>query len=192
MIAVGLNGFAQENHEFKSVWGISPLRLWDGLRIKYERVLTPQVTYGGMLTGYYGRSGYFGSTTPGVKLAPVARFYFKGTAPEGFYAQGKIAGGIFQKNATHYPGHGEAPAVDEKEQTFTSFGGGLAGGYQLLWGKDNRWSIDVNIGVKYMSDMPHRTFGDADHRFIDHTRLDWYIYGPGSIIDGLVSIGYRL
>ncbi|MDR1594942.1 MAG: hypothetical protein LBS43_10750 [Prevotellaceae bacterium] len=54
--------------------------LWHGLRVKYENVLMPQQTVGGVLTGYYG------GVCPGVQLAPVARFYFKGTAPEGSYS----------------------------------------------------------------------------------------------------------
>jgi hypothetical protein len=192
MIAVSLNGFAQENHEFKSVFGVSPFRLWNGLRLKYERVLTPKVTYGGILTGYYG-------STPGIQLAPIARYYFKGTAPEGFYAQAKIVGSFQSRNITvdiydrpydGFWGSANRIATEDRKQTFTSFGAGLAAGYQLLWGKNSRWSVDINLGVKFVGNIPEPTLKENE-KTLDLDNLGWYLTGPGSIVDGLVSIGYR-
>ncbi|MEA5062329.1 MAG: hypothetical protein VB054_03215 [Petrimonas sp.] len=110
---LGLSIFAQETNEFKNVVGISPFQFVNGVRIKYERVLTPKFTTGGLLTGYYG-------AYPGVQLAPIARFYFKGNAPEGFYAQAKIVGGVYQSTFK------EGSELEEGKKSFTSFGAGIA------------------------------------------------------------------
>ncbi|KAA6312918.1 hypothetical protein EZS27_036228 [termite gut metagenome] len=173
---VSCSSFAQtkeRNQELKSIVGISPIRLWNSLRIKYERVLNSKFTYGGILTGYY--TNY--TNYPGVQLTPIIKFYFKEKAPKGFYAQAKILAGFSQNNSFD-------SGVDEK-QFFTSFGAGIAVGYQLLWGKDNRWSIDMNVGFKYTTNAPE----PKDDIYCDH--VNWHIIGPGSIPDGLVSIGYR-
>ena len=160
-----------------SILGVSPIRLWSGLRLKYERPINDKITYGGILTGYYG-------SYPGIQLAPIGRFYFKAKAPEGFYAQAKIVGGYFQANYTSKYG--------DKKQSFTNFGGGIALGYQLLWGKDNKWTIDINLGVKVVGNVPQPpdnddTFGIGNA----FSNAGWYTLGPGSIVDGLISIGYR-
>jgi hypothetical protein len=180
---VSLSSFGQiedNNQELKTVVGVSPIRLWNGLRIKYERVLNDKVTYGGILTGYY-------ASFPGVQLAPIARFYFKKQAPEGLYAQAKVVAGLFQNE---YLASGNV----KKKQTFFNTGAGIALGYQLLWGKDNRWSIDLNMGAKFVGSVP--TPDDIAEgvegnlgKVVDIA--SWHLTGPGSIFDGLVSIGYR-
>lgn len=151
--------FAQEDQEYQNLVSISPFRLWNGLRVKYERPLNNKVTYGGIVTYYYGRF-------PGIQVAPIARLYFKGNAPAGFYAQGKVVGGYYSRPAS-----------------FASFGGGAALGYQVLRGKSKRWTIDMNLGIKAI------TFDDGG--VTDSSRRTWYLTGPGSIVDGLISIGYR-
>jgi hypothetical protein len=191
-----LSLFAQteekQTKEFNSVVSVSPFRLLTGLRIKYERVLTPKITYGGILTGYYG-------SYPGVQLAPIARYYFKEKAPEGFYAQVKIAAGFFQSSYSDVVLDSNGVPQNEyedKKQSFTNFGAGIAAGYQLLWGKNNKWSIDINLGVKFVGNVPKPELYADDwisqsgvESAVDNTV--WYFTGPGSIVDGLISIGYR-
>ena len=166
--------------DLKTVVGISPFRAWNAVRIKYERVFTPKFTVGGVLTGYYN------SIYPGGQLAPIARFYFKEKAPEGFYAQAKAVGGYHQITYN-------VPHNKEIKQSFTSFGGGIAAGYQLLWGKENRWSVDINLGVKRVGNIPEPPKEVDDDfgfgYFFDN--VGWYTGGPGSILDGLISVGYR-
>jgi hypothetical protein len=190
MLTCGIS--AQENQEFKNVVSVSPFRIWNGLRIKYERPLNEKLTYGGILTGYYG-------SYPGVQLAPIARYYFKGSAPEGFYAQAKIVGGFYSRSISvdiydrPYDGLlGRANHIGEEDrtQTFTSFGVGIAAGYQLFWGKNNRWSIDINLGVKLTNAIPDPTLKDNEN-VISIDNAAWLLTGPGSIVDGLISIGYR-
>jgi hypothetical protein len=192
-----LSMFAQveekQSQEFNSVVGVSPFRLWNGLRLKYERVLTPKITYGGVLTGYFG-------SYPGVQLAPNVRYYFKGGAPEGFYAQAKVVCGLFFRDITvdvydePYRGwlSGQYPIkTEDRRQSYTNFGAGIAAGYQLFWGKDNRWSIDINLGVKIVSTIPEPNLKDTENVAINIDNAAWLLTGPGSIADGLISIGYR-
>jgi hypothetical protein len=117
----------KQTSEYLNVGSFSPGSLWHGVRVKYERVLTPKFTAGGILTGYYG-------LFPGVQLAPIGRYYFKANAPEGFYGQAKVLAGYH--------------AYESK--SFVSFGGGVAAGYQLIWGKSNRWTIDINLGLRFV------------------------------------------
>lgn len=165
------------------VVGISPIKLlYDGLRIKLEKPMNEKVTYGVLLTGYYK---YY----PGVQLAPFARFYFKKRAPEGFYAQAKIVGGYYKSSYSYYD---DDFNYIEKNEYFTSFGGGIAVGYQLLWGNNDRWTIDVNLGIKAVGSPPQysgNSFGGS--LMSAGNSIGWYATGPGSIIDGLVSVGYR-
>jgi hypothetical protein len=180
--------------EFKHLVGVSPFALWHGLRVKYENVLVPKLTVGGVLTGYYG------GVCPGVQLAPIGRFYFKGNAPEGFYAQAKIVSGIYFDNVSVY--NTDSGENVDKKYSFTSFGGGIAAGYQILWGRNDKWSVDINLGFKLVGPpkdyklKDNETYDDGPsgyERSFDKigTGLGWILWGPGSIVDGLVSIGYR-
>jgi hypothetical protein len=45
-------GEQKQTSEYKNVVGVSPGSLWHGLRLKYERVLTPKLTAGSILTYY--------------------------------------------------------------------------------------------------------------------------------------------
>jgi hypothetical protein len=87
-------------------------------------------------------------------------------------------------------GNANQITAENRKQSFTNFGAGLAAGYQLLWGKDNRWSIDINLGVKFVSNIPEPTFKENEN-ILDLDNLGWYLTGPAIIVDGLVSIGYR-
>lgn len=174
--ATVLNGYAQSDDQ-KNIVSVSPFRIWNGLRVKYERVHNEKLTYGAITTLYY-------ASYPGVQVAPIARFYFKKNAPEGFYAQAKVVAGFFK----HDYSYGE---WEEQTQSFTSFGAGVAAGYQLFWGKNERWSIDANLGLKFVSSMPtpeEYVTGGVVGAF---DKGIWATTGPGSIFDGLISIGYR-
>ncbi|GHT51446.1 hypothetical protein AGMMS49982_08920 [Bacteroidia bacterium] len=190
-IMTSVSMFAQSESS-KAVIGISPVQLMHGVRIKYEKPLSDKISYGALLTGYYG-------DFPGGQLAPIVRYYFKKHAPEGFYAQAKIVFGMHLNDyATYKLKDGETAPIYlagvmmngdpvTKTQTFFNVGGGLTAGYQMLFGKDDKWSIDVNFGVKFVGGVP--VPDDAAGGVLDN--LGWAVSGPGSIIDGLFSVGYR-
>ena len=155
---VSLGMFAQEAQNFRHIVGISPFQLGSGIRVKYETPLNNRFTVGGVLTYYYG-------SFPGVHLAPQGRFFFRSNAPDGLYAQGRIIAGY------HFD-----------TEINTTFGAGLALGYQVFFGRSNRLFLDFNVGARFMTPVA------SD---MDVLGLTWYLWGPGSIIDGLFSIGYR-
>ncbi len=180
---VALSSTAGAQNDPKNVLSVSPFRLWNGLRIKYERVATDHITWGGVFTGYYG-------SFPGVQAAPFLRFYCFGSAPEGLYLQGKAVGGFFRHEYTkEYKDHSKPN--EEVKYNFSSFGGGVAAGYQVLFGKDKRWSLDMNLGVKIVGGVDTPIAAPEDVFITLMNNGIWYTTGPGSYIDGLFSIGYR-
>jgi hypothetical protein len=156
---VSLGMFAQETREFRHLVGISPFQLGSGIRVKYETPLNNRFTVGGVLTYYYG-------SFPGIHLAPQARLFFRSNAPDGFYAQFRAVAGY------HF-----------ETEISTTFGAGLALGYQVFFGRSNRIFLDFNIGARFMTPVVEDMSGFED--------TTWFLWGPGSLIDGLFSIGYR-
>ena len=167
--AVSLSMFAQEPREFRHIVGLSPFQLLSGVRVKYETPLNDRFSVGGLATFYYGNF-------PGFQLAPQARFFFRENAPEGFYAQAKLVAGFHSLRNAY-------PSVN-----FSSFGAGVALGYQVFFGRDRRWTFDVNLGLKGVGGPPSQANEWAEDAV--NTTV-WFLTGPGSIIDGLISIGYR-
>ena len=185
---------AQEEQELKNILGVSPLQIVNGVRIKYERVLNGQITYGGILTGYYPNPKYHDYS--GVQLAPIARLYFKENAPKGFYCQAKILGGVHSTEIVFietYQINSEDFFVksENKKHTFASFGAGMAIGFQAIWGENKRMVLDMNLGLKYMGDIPMPANKENEEVYSRNNSEDWFLIGPASIIDGLISIGYR-
>jgi len=149
--------------ETNLVVSVSPIRLWNGLRVKLEKPKNDKFTYGGILTYYYDKN------FPCIQIAPIARFYFKKHAPEGFYAQAKLPITYFTYAGAENP---------------VSFGLGVALGNQILWGKDDRWSLDLNFGFKFITPPFSSNYNIGDFG-------NFFLTGPGSFIDGLISVGYR-
>jgi len=178
---------AQEEQELKNILGVSPLQIVNGVRIKYERVLNGQITYGGILTGYYPNPKYHDYS--GVQLAPIAKLYFKENAPKGFYCQAKILGGIYSTeiDIDNY----KTRKTEHRTHTFASFGIGMAIGFQAIWGENKRMVLDMNLGLKHMGDIPMPNTKEHEEIFPCNHLEDWHLIGPASIIDGLISIGYR-
>lgn len=184
-----------------NIISFEPIRLWNGLRFKYERVLGDRFTAGTQATIYYGNySGY--------QISPLARFYFKRNAPEGFYAQAKIPLGLFKNEYTafisddgtnipirDYYGNLINGEVKDKKQTFFNAGLGLAVGWQMLFGKTDNWSLDFNMGVKFVSGIPEpEDVYVSEYDFTSSnawSNTGWYLTAPGSIFDVLLTIGYR-
>jgi len=154
------------------------------VKIKYERVLSDRYTIGSQSTIFYG---WF----PGFQLAPIGRMYFKKDAPEGFYAQGKICMGIFQS------GHQSVVSGEEKTQIFSNFGAGFAFGYQWLLGDNKQWSVDLSLGLKFVGSVPiYGSMGNSWDELLNawHTipgNTAWRLFGPGSFVDTLFTVGYR-
>jgi hypothetical protein len=167
----------------KNIVSVEPIRIWSGLRFKYERVFEDKYTAGSQATIYYGLH-------PGFQLAPFGRLYFKQNAPEGLYAQGKIVLGINQSIFDVYSGN--SWTTSEKKETFFNYGAGVALGYQTIFGSRDQWSIDVTMGLKYVSPIPEPKLSDEDFGLANAVdNAAWYLTGAGSWLDFLITIGYR-
>ena len=195
--SLSLSVIAQEKQDLKNLIGISPFQIVNGIRIKYERLLNNDVTYGGIITGYYPNPKYHDYS--GVQLAPIARYYFRNKAPKGFYTQAKILSGVYSAeieietyDKPYSPDYERKFIKSEhRTHTFASFGGGLAIGFQAIWGDRRRMVIDLNLGLKYMGDISMPNIKDNEEIFPCNHLENWHSIGPASIIDGLISIGYR-
>ncbi len=154
----------------KNVIGISPFGLINKFKLKYERVLGPKFTAGGMVAAYYG-------AYPGIQVTPFARWYMGAEAPSGLYVQGQV--GIYRHTST-LSISGTTQEYTEKA-TISNIGAGAALGYQWISGKRKNISVDINAGFKI-----YRT-GINEGAL---TGLTWYTFGPGSFYNGLISMGY--
>lgn len=160
----------------KNVIGISPFGLINKFKLKYERVLSPKFTAGGMVAAYYG-------AYPGIQVTPFARWYVGAEAPNGLYVQGQV--GIYRHTSTltissNLNSSGTVQDYTEKA-TISNVGAGAALGYQWISGKRKNISVDINAGFKiYKTGINEGGL----------TGLTWYTFGPGSFYNGLISMGY--
>jgi hypothetical protein len=123
---------------------------------------------------------YFGNDYPGYQAALLGRYYFRPTAPAGFYAQAQF--GVFQHTgqiqAYYYPDRVFPPS----DVRLGGSGGGLGLGYQLLLGQ--HLALNAGLGLKFYH---IRSLGVCDCSYVG----DWYATGqPGSLLDGQLNVGY--
>ena len=175
---------------------------------------------GGYATYNYGsKAPGLSITGQGVQLSPYFRYY-RGNG-KGFYAQGKTILAWQQgPTMGGFRGHGHhdslsvAPAAISSEAAHKNhfgFGGGLALGYKNTF-FGSRFYYDANIGVSYIQGLPRpsepvkTTEGEGSgttntnttspngqhkgHHDCDGPGLG-KLFGPGSLIDANVSVGYK-
>jgi len=183
-LAVTLQVSAQDpttlatTEELRNMVTLSPSRLLSkGIRLKYERTLTPASSMGTFVT-YDTRNTIY----TGFQLQPFWRLYFKKHAPEGLYFQPRVVLGYHSQEAIFNEDTGE-----EEKNGFFNYGAGVALGYQCLFGRRNQWVIDSNLGVKLVSDEPSIPNGDIEG--IEGAL--WHSTATGAIFDLHLSIGYR-
>ena len=149
------------------VVGLSAVGVFNKVRIKVEHRLSGRVSVGVTVAGYYG-------LYPGFQVAPFARRYFDSNALEGFYAQGHVAIAVHRQIYS--------PFINRERGYFVTGGVGLGVGRQWLLGPKKRFSIDLMAGLKWYP-YPTNTAKDFYPDF-------WYFTGPGSVFNGLVSLGH--
>ena len=190
----------------KHVIRFSPFGVVNKVRLQYEYALTDNVSAGAIGSYYY-------ALFPGIKLEPFARYYLTNTpAPEGLYLQAKAVGGRFSSRlgyvavTEHYNEAGEfshfSASADDiiKKRQFTTGGAGIAIGYQALLGKENRVSIDFNLGAQYVH-YPKEIRKFREEAIVDGKRQVttytpdfadkvWTYTGPGAYFNPMLSFGY--
>lgn len=89
-----------------------------------------------------------GSDIKGIKVEPMARWYFTGLANNyGFYTQLKAIVGYYKIGSKY------TDSYEFEHNSFCSGGFSVALGYQFKF-KNPHWSIDANVGYRYLTDMP--------------------------------------
>lgn len=155
----------------KNIVTFSPLGLINKVKFKYEHSLNNNLSVGSFASMYWG-------LYPGLQIAPFGRYYFGEEGPEGVYLQAKLLAGFHK-----YEIYDETNNYSNK--SFSSYGGGLGIGYQRLTGKNKNIAIDVAIGFKLMTPPTHN-----DNEIITDVNSGVYLVtGPGSLYDGLLSVG---
>lgn len=148
-------------------FGLSP-----NAGLQYESSLTGHFSLGGQGTRY------FSSDYPGYQVALFGRYYFRPSAPAGFYGQGQV--GAFWHDGqiqAEMPGYSGRSATRLRGPGF-----GLGVGYKLPLGP--HLALNVGLGLKFYF---IKSLGYCDCGYVG----DWYSVGqPGSVLDGQLRTGY--
>jgi len=148
------------------------------LRPQYERSVGRHVSVG--LRGAW----YFGGAWPGWQAEAVGRYYFRPTAPAGFYVQVQVA--YFNHHGIQSYFLSSPPLGLHTEYSaarVSGVGSGFGGGYQLLLGARKHWIIDGMVGLKFYL-QPFRGYCDCGYEG------DWYDAGPGAVLNSRLGLGY--
>jgi len=179
-----------------------------GIKLQYERTITPSSSIGITVTSYYHPE--FLSE---IKFEPGYRYYFEKSAQKGWYIEPKVCFGSFLSRVYYEEFYYKSDSLVlfdmknySKDIPFTSFGVALKGGQQMLFGKKKRLLFDWNFGFQYLPYnfktpiINDRTyFDDEGNEILVKTDISgdwtygvgWYLFGAGSIIYSNISLGYR-
>lgn len=123
---------------------------------------------------------FFSAYFPGYQGGLLARYYFRPTAPLGWYLQAQA--GAFSHDAqlvSDYPGASSTPYTSK----LNGKGGGLAGGYQ--WALTRHLVANAAVGLRVYTDAWNQRFYDA--HYVGQFN---YVGQPGSWLDAQLSVGY--
>lgn len=152
----------------RTVIGLAPTGLYNKVRIKFERLLIPNLSLGATATYYYREY-------PGYQISPFARYYFEGIAPEGIY---------FQAQAAFFDQTSSKSKDKQGVSRFAGTGFGIGLGNQWYFEQSERFTIDTMIGYKVYDFNEKPAEGDPKDN-------DWYnLLSPGSRFNGMLSVGY--
>lgn len=117
---------------------------------------------------------YFSKVYPGYQILPFAKFFFRENNSKGFY---------MYVNAFYGQNKG---LPNKKDKYYACYGGGFGGGFQALLGHNKRGILDLALGVKGIETKANLSMSNVPESY-----NDYYFIGPGSIIDGMIGIGFR-
>lgn len=145
LVVSALQSVQAQGYTRSNLLKINPLSL--GLLTfngSYERVISYNSSV--QLGFYYTNASVFGTSWEGVGITPETRIYlFKSKpdarmAPEGFYVA------PFARLQLLSIASGMLESGKEARASLSAISGGVTGGYQFLWGKEERFSLDLFIG----------------------------------------------
>lgn len=201
------------SQERQHIIKIFPAGFINKFKISYENPFHEDITWGGLFSFYYGGSN---NDFKGIKTEPAIRFYTGKTPGLGLYLQLKAGGGYFFQDQIIYIDEriynpsGEYIRLKmyerERELNFATYGGGLAIGVQFALDNKKNFLMNIELGVqcykKYKEYRNEYTYTDEDgciHKvtetenspFPTMLESDWYLDGPGAILNPSLSFGYR-
>lgn len=172
----------------------APQGLVNKFRMKYENVLNENMTVGVYFNAYfYSLNMYY----KGMRVDPFIRLYPTGKAPKGIYIQAKAVIGYFNSDLAYDFSYDSQ--INGKDTTFTltqmrnrnfsTFGGGMGIGYQLLVGR-GQMPIDFFIGFQYSKFTAPQTIMYNNKTYTTSDDVVWYVFGPGSFLNCNIGIGF--
>lgn len=117
---------------------------------------------------------FFSRVYPGYQVLPFAKFFFRENNSKGFY---------LYVNAFYGQSKG---MPDKKDKYYPGYGAGFGGGFQALFGHNKRGILDLALGVKGIETKANLSMSNVPESYDDY-----YFIGPGSIVDGMIGIGFR-
>lgn len=168
----------------------APQGLVNKIRVKYENVLNENITIGAYFNAYY-------MLYKGIRVDPFVRLYPTGKAPKGFYIQAKAVVGYFNSDLaydysyiTQVGGTDTTITLTENsKKSFSTYGGGMGIGYQLLVGK-GQMPIDFFLGFQYSKFTAPQTIINNGRTYTTSDDVIWYFTGPGSFLNCNIGIGF--
>ncbi len=165
-LAMTMPAQAQEEIEaprrHRTVIAVGPSSFWSPT-LKFEQGIGDWVSL-----GFHGKARFV--MWEGGKIEPFVRIYFTENSPQGPFIQVKGSFGahrrnfIFEDNC-YYDANGDYVCDDNyDEQYFKSFGGGVAGGYQFFFGRNEHFALDLFGGFQYIRQENQNSYND--YRYI--------------------------
>jgi hypothetical protein len=199
--------YCQEESTGKNNLKVSLISGLLNTKLQYERALTKGSSIG-IIASYYYPTGF-----SGMKIEPVYRYYFKEDVQKGWYFEQKVCYGVFNTSMYYEENYfySDSHTLFEvrffsKKLSFSSLGVAMKAGNQNLFGKRNNIVFDLNFGLQYFP-LNFKNGGINDRFYIDNqgneilvqTNISsdwtyevlWYVFGPGSIFQSNISLGYR-
>jgi hypothetical protein len=187
---------------------LSLLSLISNFKVSYERTLSSRFSLGLTSSVYY-------TYTRGYKFEPFAKYSFDRTGFSGWYMEGRIAFGAFNRedsydeSQTIYNPNNEiiSSTSNQIEESYTFYPSGISilTGYKKFLKNNEKTFIDVNFGLQYFgsTDYPKTeqttTYDNEGNRIVtskDYGKgfsgeeLYWVFFGAGSIVTANFSIGF--
>lgn len=140
------NSVQAQKYSRNNVLKINPLSL--GLLTfngSYERVINYNTSL--QLGVYYTNASVFNTSWEGIGITPEARIYFGKSKPR----VKRVPEGLYIAPFARLQILAIAADLLEKEAraTLSAVSGGVIGGYQLLWGRKDQFSLDLFIGPQF-------------------------------------------
>lgn len=173
----------------------APVGLTSKIRVKYESKINNEITAGSYFNLYY-------LLYRGLRLDPFIRLYPNGKAPKGMFIQGKLVGGVFNKNIEYlytyitidntWFGYSDTTVHEvthKNNTTFLTYGAGIGIGYQFIFGRSQK-PLELYIGFQYSKYTPATTILYENKEYYTYDDQLWYTLGAGSFLNASFGIGF--